>query len=79
MLAAVEDPHATSQLHTVEYATLLGDESYSMLDKSILQKASSDELAEELGIKEAACRKRLERIRMRMRTLLVGRAREGRG
>jgi len=78
MLAAVADPHAASQLHTAEYAALLGDEDYKILDRSVLQKASSKELAAELGIKDDNCRKRLERVRTRLRRLVGGDVKERR-
>ncbi len=40
---AAADPHVASQLHTVEYAVLLGAEDYKLLNKSVLQKAGSKE------------------------------------
>lgn len=66
-LENVPDLHAESQLHTVEYAVLLGEENYDMLDKAVLQRAGSKELAAEWGIKDDTCRKRLERLRVRLR------------
>lgn len=53
--------------HVVEYCDLLSPEDFDLIEKTIVQRASMREIAEDLGITEEAAKKRKQRATDRLR------------